>query len=160
MAVCVCVCVYVCVSTCITAVSSPIRKCVYEREGQVQRTYNNSLFSPKSIRNLLNTQELERLTLLSITVRPVEILPNYHFKYVTYVLRVHVIPKQVAFHLKPSRFCSERFQFFDYALNYVKLVVSCARKLFSFITSVSIFLCVSHTHTHTHTETTSLLIWS
>lgn len=75
MAVNVCeyVCVCVCVFTSITAVSSPFRKskckCVYEREGQVQRTHNNSLFPLNSIRNLLNTGELERLTLLSITVR-------------------------------------------------------------------------------------------
>lgn len=70
-------CVCVCLPTSITAVCSPSERvsesvCVYERERQVQGTYNKSLFPLKSIRNLLNTRELERLTLLSITVKPGE----------------------------------------------------------------------------------------
>ena len=81
-----------------------------------------------------------------------------------------ISPHTETFSALPGMFSILSFCF-DYSLNYVKLVVACARKLFSFITSVSIFLCVSltlslslslslshahahaHTHTHTHTHT-------
>lgn len=130
-------------------------------------TYNKSLFPLKSIRNLLNTGELVRITLLPITVRhgeksfqlsfwicdPCNCERAIHITALrkSSLNRYYIV--EFPFKLSAQWLCCSAWNvfnssfWFDDSLNYVKLVVAWARKLFSFITSVSL-VCLSHTHTH------------
>lgn len=127
-----------CIQPLLEGVSESVLVC--ERVRQVQKAYNNSLFPLKSIRNLLNTRELERITLLQITVRPRGNAPNYPFKYLADILSALISTNaaefilkqvlQIEFQFKLSSqwffflFCSGCFQFFHFSLIILSITLN------------------------------------